>query len=60
MYMAYKLNVGFLQDVISMPAKYQVSSTGLDPVKITVEALLAEKKAMKKEMQSIVRQIDIL
>lgn len=54
------MNVGVLQDVISTPEAYEVNSAGLDPVKITVEALLAEKKAMKKEMQAIVRQIDIL
>lgn len=60
MYMVYKTNVGVLQDVISTPEAYEVNSAGLNPVKITVEALLAEKKAMKKEMQAIVRQIDIL
>lgn len=57
-YLQYKLNIGFLQDVISSPGDYEVAA--VDPVKLTAAALLAEKKAMKKEMESIVRQIDKL
>ncbi len=59
MHMEYKANLVRINDVLSNPDKY-VPSTRADAVPVTMEALLDEKRHIKKEMDRIVSDIEAL
>lgn len=58
-YMEYKNNLAILQGALADPKAYMVSPvTGA--VNVSVEALVMERKKMKKQMADIVAEIDVL
>lgn len=58
-HMEYKANLIHINEVLSSPEKYIVSSRA-DACPVTIEALLDEKRQIKKEMDRIVSDIEEL
>ncbi|KAF5689353.1 hypothetical protein FCIRC_1457 [Fusarium circinatum] len=58
-FMEFKSNLGRIQAVIANPLAYEPSRFN-NPVNLSVEALVAERQAIKKEMAKIVGIIDKL
>ena len=58
-FMEYKNNLSRIQAVLARPELYTISQATA-PVSISVETLVAERKAIKTEMRKIVAEIDRL
>ena len=58
-YMEYKNNLARIQAVLADPTAFTLS-TARDPVNISVESLIRERKAIKCEMRKVVDEIDAL